>query len=89
MENLNRCGSNTAQTTGPALKTCESLLYELPYATSGFYLIQPNKHNGPYRVYCEVTESGSLLFVIEKNTLITITIQSFKSISLVFEHVLF
>ena len=66
IENSNRCGANTAPTTGPALKTCESLLYELPYATSGFYLIQPNKHNGPYRVYCEVTESGSLLFIIEK-----------------------
>jgi len=57
-ENLNRCGASPAPTTGPALKTCESLLYELPYATSGFYMIQPNDQNGPFRVYCEVTESG-------------------------------
>ena len=58
-ENINQCTTNPSAPKVPVFKTCESLLDELPYAVSGMYVIHPNDQIEPFRVYCEVTESGS------------------------------
>jgi len=66
-ENINQCTTNPSAPKVPVFKTCESLLDELPYAVSGMYVIHPNDQIEPFRVYCEVTESGIFTVFPPKN----------------------